>query len=34
MIHYKDPLAKLKAKGYTTTDLRKEKYYHNLSLLI
>lgn len=25
MIHYKNPLAKLKAKGYTTTDLRKEK---------
>lgn len=25
MIHYKNPLTKLKAKGYTTTDLRKEK---------
>jgi DNA-binding Xre family transcriptional regulator len=25
MIHYKDPIGKLKAKGYTTTDLRKEK---------
>lgn len=25
MIHYKNPLAKLNAKGYTTTDLRKEK---------
>ena len=25
MIHYKDPIGKLKEKGYTTTDLRKEK---------
>ena len=25
MIHYKDPIGKLKAKGYTTADLRKEK---------
>ena len=25
MIHYKDPIGILIAKGYTTTDLRKEK---------
>ena len=25
MIHYKNPIEKLKAKGYTTSDLRKEK---------
>lgn len=37
LIKYKDPIGKLKAKGYTTTDLRKEgvlsqsvvSYLHN-----